>query len=159
MARGREPGYVFSNLSSFRSRARTSAGISTAGAALDSFVGGTMSPALSPLSFCVAEPSPAELALAVLSDTFSVPFCCACGSLSANEGVATLLGVAVSSVSSMTNAASKTAGSGLAAGPSPLEAALTSSASFFLGRRAGDCVFVPLEDRERRVDPEAEAEF
>ena len=118
------------------------------------------------LAACSATPTPVS--------AFSTPFCCdpaispvaaavgvvsadfpqlfPCASLSFDTGVATLEGVAESS-SSMTKAASKTAGSGFTTAASPfasLEA--VSSAGFFLGRRAGDCVFVPLEDRERRVE-------
>jgi len=51
----------------------------------------------------------------------------------------------------MTKAASNTAGSGFVE-PSPL----ASSVGFFLGRRAGDCVLVPLDDRERRLAAEAD---
>jgi hypothetical protein len=73
-------------------------------------------------------------------------------SLSSDGGVAALEGSAVSSASSMTKAASKTAGSGLAA-PSPFASfVVRSSLAFFVGRglRAGDCVPAPLEDRDRR---------
>jgi hypothetical protein len=82
----------------------------------------------------------------------SFPELPAFGSLSANAGVATLDGAAESSISSMTKAASKTAGSGLGA-PSPFASrAVRSSLAFFvgLGRLAGDWVPAVLEDRERR---------
>lgn len=70
-------------------------------------------------------------------------------------GVALLAGVGLSSVSSRTNADSKKAGSGSPVAPSLLVPAL-SSVGFFRGRRAGDCVFAPLEDRSRRAGPEPE---
>lgn len=75
--------------------------------------------------------------------------------MSVEAGVAALEGVAASSVSSMTKAASNTAGSGFGADPS-LFASLDeerSSLAFLDGRdrrAAADCVPALLEDSERR---------
>jgi hypothetical protein len=79
-------------------------------------------------------------------------------SLPANDGVATLEGAVESSASSITNAASKTAGSGLVA-PSPfafVSLAMTPALlAVFVGRgrRAGDWVPALLEDRDRCGTP------
>lgn len=147
-----QPGYVASSFSSFRSLVRTSAGSSGA-----SFLGGgagfcssSFARASASLPGCAGSPAPATGPPSPLAEpvSFTSPFCGAWSS-EGGFGVVARLG----SSSSMTKAASKTAGSRFAAPSSFLETSwlcflalgfLAVDAALLLLETDDDCLGLPV---------------